>query len=175
MRRRKCMVEHVLCDFGGNRVSNFVRSVDWVGELGFLQSLVEFLVTNATVFLDFSYFKCLSNRKNRGDSNSILKQPEAFYRIVKTVVVEFVVFGFVENERNRLGFDVEHNVCWFGSDSSFRGGFKRDKSGSFNRRSGNFKVGEVLDFAEDETIKIVCKDPSRSTWMFSVEFLNEFP
>src|ERR1700677_1535988 len=61
MRRRKHMVEHVLCNFGGNCISNFVHSVDWIGELGFLQSFVELLVSNAAVFLDFSDFECLSN------------------------------------------------------------------------------------------------------------------
>src|ERR1700677_5377479 len=102
MRRRKGMIEHVLCDFGGNRISNFVRSVDWIGKFGFLQSFVELLVSNATIFLDFSHFECFSNRKDRGDSNSILKQPEALYRIIKTVFAEFVIFGFVENKGNRL-------------------------------------------------------------------------
>ena len=61
MRRRECMIEHVLCDFVGNRISNFVRSVDWIDEFRFLQSFVEFLVSNATVFFDFSDFKCFSN------------------------------------------------------------------------------------------------------------------
>src|ERR1700677_3620843 len=133
MRRRKCMIEHVLCDFGGNRISNFVRSVDWIGELGFLQSFIEFLVSNATIFLNFSDFECFSNRKDRGDSNSILKQPEALYRIVKTVFAEFVIFGFVENEGNRLGFNVKYHVWWFGFNSSFGSGFERNKLGGFNR------------------------------------------
>ena len=132
MRRRKCMIEHVLCDFGGNHISNFVRSVNWIGEFGFLQSFIEILVSDATIFFDFSDFECFSNRKNRGDSDSILKQPEALYQIVKTVFAEFVIFGFVENEGNELGFNVEYHVCWFGSNSSFGGGFERNKSGGFN-------------------------------------------
>src|SRR6202453_577213 len=142
MRRRKCMIEHVLCDFGGNHISNFVRSVNWIGEFGFFQSFVEFFVSNATVFLNFSDFKCFSNRKDHGNSNSILKQPEALDRIIKMVIAEVVIFGFVENEGNELGFNVEYHICWFGSNLSFGGGFKRNKSGSFNRRSGDFKIGE---------------------------------
>src|SRR5271154_3027298 len=126
------MIEHVLRDFGGNSISNFVRSVNWIDELGFLQSFVEFLVSNATVLLDFSDFKCFSNQKDRGDSNSIFKQPEALYRIVKTVFAEFMIFGFVVNEGNELGFDVEYHVRWFGFDLSFGGGFERNKSGSLN-------------------------------------------
>src|SRR5271154_5828451 len=126
------MIEHVLHDFVGNHISNFVSSVDWIGEFGLLQSFIELLVSNSTVFLDFSDFECFSNRKDSGDSNSILEQPEAFYRIVKTVFAEFVVFGFVENEGNGLGFNVEYHVRWFGSDSSFRGGFERNKSGRFD-------------------------------------------
>ena len=132
MRRRECMIEHVLCDFVGNRISNFVSSVDWIGEFGFLQSFVELLVSDATIFFNFSDFKCFSNRKDHGDSDSILKQPEALYQIVKTVFAEFVTFGFVENEGNELGFDIEYHVGWFGFNSSFRGGFERNKSGGFN-------------------------------------------
>src|ERR1700677_2867189 len=145
MRRRKCMVEHVLCNFGGNRISNFMCSVNRIGEFGFLQSFIELLVSDATVFFDFSDFECFSNRKDCGDSNSILKQAEALYRIVKTVFAEFVIFGFVVNEGNELGFNVEYHVRWFGSNSSFGGSFERKKSGGFNRRSGDFKIGEVLD------------------------------
>ena len=85
-----------------------------------------------------------------------------------------MIFGFVENEGNKLGFNVEYNICWFGFDSSFRGGFERNKLGDFNQRSSNFKIGEVLDFVESKTFKIVSEDPSWSTWMFSMEFLNEF-
>src|ERR1700677_3700138 len=161
------MVEHVLCDFVGNRISNFVSSVDWIGEFGFLQSFVELLVSDATIFFDFSDFECFSNRKNRGDSDSILKQPEALYQIVKTVFAEFVIFGFVENEGNELGFNVEYHIHWFSSNSSIGGGFERNKSGGFNRRSSDFKIGEVLDFAEGKIFKIVGENPLWSTWMFS--------
>src|SRR5271154_867882 len=126
------MIEHVLCDFVGNRISNFVSSIDWIGEFGFLQSFVELLVSDATVFFDFSDFEYFSNQKDCGGSDSILKQPEAFYRIVKTVFAEFVIFGFIENEGNELGFNVEYHIRWFGSDSSFRGGFERNKSGRFD-------------------------------------------
>ena len=87
------------------------------------QSFVELFVSNATIFFDFSDFECFSNWEDRGDSNSILEQLEAFYRIVKTVFAEFVIFGFVENEVNELGFNVEYHVRWFGSDSSFGSGF----------------------------------------------------
>ena len=88
------------------------------------------------------------------------------------VFAEFMIFGFVENEGDELGF--EYHISRFGLNSSFGGGFERDKSRGFNQRSGDFWISEVLDFAERKTFKIVCENCLWSTWMFSMEFLNEF-
>src|SRR5271154_5054165 len=106
--------------------------MNWIGEFCPLQSFVEFFISNATIFLDFSDFESFPNRKDCGNPNSILEQPEAFYRIVKTVIAEFVIFGFVENEGNGFGFNVEYHVRRFGSNSSFGSGYERNESGGFN-------------------------------------------
>ena len=89
--------------------------------------------------------------------------------------MEFVIFGFVENKGNEFGFDVEKYVRQFGFNMSFWGRFKWDKSGCFDRRSGDFRISEVSDSAESKIFEVIGENPLWSTWMFSMEFLDEFP
>ena len=88
--------------------------------------------------------------------------------------MQFVILGFVENKGNKFGFDVKNYIRWFGFNMSLWGRFKWDKLGCFDRRSGDFRISEVLDSAKGKIFEVIGENPSWSTWIFSMEFLNKF-